>query len=85
MQALRQELATMVPDLERAAKDLPDEKSAEQWSEDFISRLARTCMRNRVVQYYERLDPQEENKNEVTPLRALQNSVVQFGEVLTAT
>ncbi len=83
MQALKQELAAMVPDLKMAATDLPDEQAVEQWSEGFISRLARACMKNRVVQYHERLDPQEEFKDEVTPLQALQNSVVQFGEVIT--
>ena len=73
----------MVPDLKMASTDLPDEAAVEQWSEGFIGRLARACMKNRVVQYHDRLDPQEESKDEVTPLQALQNSVVQFGEVLT--
>ena len=84
MQALRQQLAAMVPDLKKASTDLPDEKAVEGWCEEFITRLARTCMKNRVIQYHERLDPQEELKDEVSPLEALQNSVLQFGEVLTA-
>ena len=66
----------MVPDLKMAATDLPDEKAVEQWSEGFISRLTRMCMQKRVVQFHQRLDPQEESKAEITPLQALQNSVV---------
>ena len=73
----------MVPDLKKASTDLPDEAAVEQWSEGFIGRLARACMKNRVVQFHDRLNPQEESKDEVTPLQALQNSVVQFGEVIT--
>ena len=82
---MREQLAAMVPDLKMASTDLPDEKAVEQWSEGFISRLARVCLKNRVVQYHDRLDPQEESKAEISPLQALQNSVVQFGEILTAT
>ncbi len=63
---------------------MPDEKAVEQWSEEFISKLSRVTMKNRVVQFHDRLDPQEELKEDVSPLKALQNSVLQFGEVLTA-
>ena len=75
----------MVPDLMMAATDLPDEQAVEQWSEGFISRVARACMRNRVVEYHERPATQEESKGEISPFQALQNSVVHFGEILTAT
>jgi len=49
MDSIREKLELMVADLKNAILDLPNEKAVEEWSEDFMFRLARICIPKRVI------------------------------------